>query len=181
MPRPNGRTTHTWGSTAEERELDFPCDRYLPAADGAVYRAVSVDAPAAVLFRWLCQLRAAPYSYDWIDNLGRRSPQELTPGLEDLELGQAVMTIFELVEFEQDRHLTIEMRRLRRLFGEIAGTYLIVPIDGGRCRLVVKLAIRWPRAPVWGWAARAWLPAGDLVMMRRQLLNLKSLAEAGAR
>ena len=88
------------------------------------------------------------------------------------------MTIFELAEFEPDRQLTLELRRMTGFFGEIAGTYLIVPLYEDRCRLVVKLSVRWPRVPIWGRAIRAWLPAGDMVMMRRQLLNLKSLAEA---
>jgi hypothetical protein len=88
------------------------------------------------------------------------------------------MTIFELAEFERDRHLTLNLGRMTAFFGEIAGTYLIVPVDENRCRLVVKLAVRWPRIPIWGRATRALLPIGDMVMMRRQLLNLKSLAEA---
>jgi hypothetical protein len=88
------------------------------------------------------------------------------------------MTIFELAEFERDRHLTLNLGRMTAFFGEIAGTHLIVPVDENRCRLVVKLAVRWPRIPIWGRATRALLPIGDMVMMRRQLLNLKSLAEA---
>jgi hypothetical protein len=81
-----------WGSTPAERELPYPCDRYIAHPHGAYFRAVDVDAPAAIVFRWLCQLRVTPYSYDWIDNFGRRSPQTLTPGLEQLELGQTFMT-----------------------------------------------------------------------------------------
>ena len=167
----------TWGTTAAERARAFPCDRWLPGADDALFRAVDVDAPAAVVFRWLCQLRVAPYSYDWIDNFGRPSPRRLTPGLEALAVGQRAMSFFEIVEFEHDRHLTAVTRSA--LFGEIAASYVVVPRDAASCRLVVKVLVRHPPAPV-GWMTRALLPWGDLVMMRKQLLTLKTLAERPA-
>lgn len=66
--------TRTWGSAAQERQLDFACDGLVAEPNDALYRAQTVNAPPALLFRWLCQIRAAPYSYDWIDNLGRQSP-----------------------------------------------------------------------------------------------------------
>lgn len=169
-----------WGATADERAMAFPCDAHLPGADERYHRATGVDAPATVLFRRLCQLRVAPYSYDWIDNFGRRSPCELTPGLERLERGQRFMTLFELVDFKPDRHITLVLDRARRVFGEVVVTYLVVPRGDGRSRLVVRLAVRHPRGPV-GALARRLLPAGDLVMMRKQLLTLKELAERDSR
>lgn len=172
-------TTRTWGSTTQERQLEFACDRYVAGADDAFYRAVAVNAPAALLFRWLCQLRAAPYSYDWIDNLGRRSPRTLTAGLDRLRPGQRIMTVFELVEFGQDRHLTAVLDRFNALVGDLAITYLIVPETEERCRLVVKFVVAYPPAPM-GVAIRRLLPTGDLVMMRKQLLTLKQLAERDA-
>src|SRR5262249_38701467 len=113
-----------WGCTEDERRLEFACDRHLTAHDDALFRALTRDAPAPVVFRWLCQMRAAPYSYDWIDNFGRRSPRQLTPGLDQLEVGQSVMTLFDLVDFEIPRHLTIRSRP-SRLFGQFAATYLV--------------------------------------------------------
>lgn len=59
----------TWGSTEAERARQYPCDRWLVDPDDVCFRAIDVAAQPAVVFRWLCQLRAAPYSYDWIDNL----------------------------------------------------------------------------------------------------------------
>jgi hypothetical protein len=132
---------NAWGTTEEERSLPFPCDRYLERSDAAYYRGVTIKAPPEVIFRWLCQMRVAPYSYDWIDHLGRQSPRELTPGLEELAIGQRVM-IGPLVEFERDRHLTILMRS--RMFGDMAVTYLIVPKSAATCRVLVKLAVRYP-------------------------------------
>jgi hypothetical protein len=171
----------TWGSTPAERELPYPCDRYLPHPHGAYFRAVDVDAPAAIIFHWLCQLRVTPYSYDWIDNLGRRSPQTLTPGLEQLELGQTFMTMFELVEFERDRHLTLLARRFRWAFGEVSVTYMVVPAGENRCRLIVKLLGNYPNGRVGRLLLQPTMPWLDLFMMRRQLLNLKALAERDAR
>jgi len=158
--------------------MAFPCDRFLPDADGEYFRAVGVAAPAGVLFRWLCQLTVAPYSYDLVDNFGRRSPRELTPGAGRLARGQRVMTIFELVDFREGEHLTLAMSdpRAVSLFGRVALSYVVLPVSEHSCRLVAKLRVRYPERPPGSWM-RWLLPWGDLLMMRKQLLTLKHLAE----
>ena len=178
-PDAGGSIAVTWGTTPDERRMPFPCDRHVSSPDAAYFRGVDVHASPAIVFRWLCQLRVAPYSYDCIDNLGRRSPRRLTPGLERLAVGQRFMTGFELVDFERDRHLTLVARPS---FASVCGlqalavTYLASPQATAESRLVVKLLIR--HAPGTVGTLAAWLlPWADLVMMRKQLLTLKQLAE----
>lgn len=166
----------TWGTTAAERAQPFPCDRLLPNHAAAYFRGVTVEAPPSVVFRWLCQLRVAPYSYDWIDNLGRPSPSSLTPGLEQLAIGQTVMTMFTLAAFEPGQHLTLQSKALQTVFGDLAVTYAVQSLGEARSRLLVKLLVHYPRSPL-GWLMRLLLPWGDLLMMRKQLLTLKRLAE----
>jgi hypothetical protein len=168
-------TFRTWGTTPSERLLSFPCDDVVPDANEVWHRGVDVRAAPEVVCAWLCQLRVAPYSYDWIDNFGRRSPRTLTPELQRLEAGQIFMRLFELASFETNRHVTVRLPESGR-FPPSAISYVVQPQTPGACRLLVKLALR--LAP--GWAGRAvrWLGPGlDLFMMRRQLLNLKGLAE----
>ena len=160
----------TWGSTAEERGEAFPCDRYLDQPFESCFRAVDVDAPTDLTFRWLCQLRVAPYSYDWIDNFGRRSPRRRDPKIEQLAVGQRAMTIFRIVDFEIDRQITFVIDRTK-VFGKVAVTYALRPTARGS-RILVKLNYQLASALM-----RWILPAGDLVMMRKQLLTLKQLAE----
>jgi hypothetical protein len=169
-------SVYEWGSTAAERAQPFPCDPLVPSPDETLYRALDVYADSTILFRWLCQLRAAPYSYDWLDNRGRRSPQRLTPGLEKLEIGQRAMSIFRITSFEQDRSITLLSHG--PIFGRVACTYRVRADGQGRSRLVVKLLVAYPDRAVLGHPMRVLLPFGDLVMMRRQLLNLRALAAA---
>lgn len=181
---------YTWGSTAEERLMPFPCDRYIESSDEAYFRAITVNAPPQILFRWLCQLKVGSYSYDWLDHLERMffnvqesipahpSPKQLLPEMESLLLGQRVMGIFKLIEFERNRHLTIVMddKRAISMFGDIAASYVIFPVTDNTCRLVLKGHIRYPRNPFLSWMP-SFLPWGDLWMMRKQFLRLKNLAE----
>ena len=166
---------YTWGSTADERAEPFPCDKLLPEASGTLFRGVDVKAPAGAVYRWLCQLRVAPYSYDRLDNGGRTSPQTLTPGLDRLEAGQRMMSMFRLAAFEPDCSITATSHG--RLFGRVAITYRVRERVPGRSRLLAKVLVVPDAGAPWSLPMRLILPPGDLVMMRRQLLNLRDLAQ----
>jgi hypothetical protein len=170
-----------WGVTVVEQDLAYACDAYVPHADGVWHRGTDVAAPVPVVYRWLCQLRVAPYSYDLIDNFGRRSPRTLTPRLDQLEVGQRVMHVFEIVEFEYGRHLTAQVKRARALFADTAVTYMVQPAQDGGTRLLVKVVFHYPKLGVVQPLLRTVYPIGDAIMMRRQLANLRRLAERDAR
>jgi hypothetical protein len=168
-----------WGSEAAERSRPFPCDPLLERPDAIWFRGVTIRAPAEVIFRWLCQLRVAAYSYDWISHPGRRSPRHLVPGLEALAVGQRAMGSFDLVAFERPRQLTLRLRpdsREARFLEGLAVSYVVEASGSNACRLLVKLIMR-HRPGLVGRATRRAAPWLDLVMMRRQLLNLRALAE----
>jgi hypothetical protein len=118
---------------------------------------------------WVAQVRTAPYSYDWIDNLGRRSPRELAR-LPEPRAGDRFTTIGgrwgagRIVSVDPGRQLTAT------IMGAFV-SYVLVPQEPDVTRLLLKVASRTAR-----WAAPGF-SVGDLIMARRQLLNLKHLAE----
>jgi len=153
----------TWGARPSERTRQLPCDAVRPRASVQADRAISIAAPPPIVFSWLCQLRVAPYSYDALDNLGRRSPRERNPELVHLEIGQRFMTVFALRSFVGGKQITLRSKG-------VAVTYRVRP-EGAGSRLHVRVWFGGPRPVA---HLLAW---GDLVMMRKQLLTLKSLAE----
>lgn len=186
------RLPHVWGATPAEVLRDYPADRLLDGRTLAMTRAVPVAAPQELAWRWLCQIAVAPYSYDLLDNRGRRSPRELTPGADDLHVGKLMM-IFRVTSYEPGHHWTgVTTPAAARLFGPVAVTYAAEPFETARpsppqeppgpdaaasrmvCRLVCEVdgPVARLRAPLLAW--------GDLVMMRKELLTLRSLAERDA-
>ena len=167
-----------WNATSDEEKELFPCDRYMTSKYRSLIRAINVSAPANIVFRWICQLKIAPYSYDWLDNGRRQSPRQLTPGLEQLELGQNFM-IGRIVEFEEGRQITcVILPELESKFGPTSLTYVVKNTAPATSRIVVKADIG---ARNWLERFRRFLLAwGDLIMMRKQLITIKSLAEGNS-
>jgi hypothetical protein len=154
--------------TDSETSRSYPCDDFVASPALQAWRGVQVAAPPEAVWPWVAQVRAAPYSYDWIDNRGRRSPRELL-GLPEPRAGDRFTTaggreLGRIVSVDPGRQLT----------GTIMGAYMsyvLVPADHGGTRLLLKVVSQVSR-----WTAPA-LSVGDLIMARRQLLNLKQLAE----
>ena len=156
-----------WNVTDDEVARHYPCDDFVPAPTLQAWRGVTVHATPETLWPWVCQIRIAPYSYDWIDNLGCRSPQQLQ-GLPEPVVGDAFSTA---AARRFGRILATEPPT--QLTGEIMGaciSYVLVP-EGHTTRLLMKIVTAMSR-----WLTPG-LSVGDLIMARRQLLNLKRLAE----
>jgi hypothetical protein len=170
----------TWNVTPAEQAARLPCDDLMPGAV-RLDRAISIDAPISIAFAWLCQLRVAPYSYDLLDNIGRRSPRIRSAELTDLAVGQpfvrifGLVHIFELAAFAPDEHITLRppadsvMSRL----ASVSNTYSVRP-EGKGTRLHVRVLFEGP------WLLGQTLALVNLLMMRRQLRVLKKLAERDA-
>lgn len=159
-----------WNVTDDEVGRHYPCDDFVRAPTLQAWRGVTVHTTPEALWPWVAQIRLAPYSYDWIDNLGRRSPTELV-GLPEPVVGEAFTTAGTR---RFGRILAVDPPT--QVTGEIMGaciSYVLVPEDQ-TTRLLMKVTTAMSR-----WLT-PWLSVGDLVMARRQLLNLKHLAERTA-
>jgi hypothetical protein len=168
---------YCWNATDEEIIRKYPCDYYLPNPDNEYIRVISIQTNPKILFRWLCQLKEAPYSYDMIDNFGKRSPRYLIPGSEKLSIGQTIMDMFKIVDFQYNKHITMKIdgRIPKLIFGECVVSYLIQSNNKG-CRLIVKARTNHSKNIFFFWIP--WiLPWGDLLMLRKQFITFKQITE----
>lgn len=158
-----------WGVTDDEVSRHYPCDDVVPSPSVQAWRGVTVHAAPDEVWPWVTQIQWAPYSYDWIDNLGHRSPQQLldtpppVPG--EHFTSTANRPLGRLLSVQPQVHYT------GCLLGAVVMSYVLVPANEETTRLLLKIVMNG-----YGWLAPA-LSVGDLVMARRQLLNLKRLAE----
>ncbi|MGW4463756.1 polyketide cyclase [Micromonospora sp. NPDC004704] len=160
-----------WGVTESEILRAYPCDDFVVSPVLQAWRGVRVNAPAPAVWPWVAQVRLAPYSYDWIDNLGRRSPRHLV-GLPEPRVGEAFSSVG-----GRKRGRILSVAPGTQLTGRIMNacmSYVLVPDGHNTTRLLLKVVMRTNRVVALG------LSVGDLVMARRQLLTFKQLAERDA-
>lgn len=160
-----------WGVTSAEIARHYPCDDLIPAPGVQLWRGVTARTAPEDVWPWVAQIRIAPYSYDWIDNLGRRSPQVLR-GLPEPVVGEPFSRAFGGRPVGRILSVTAGEQLTATIMGTVM-SYLLVPVEQGEhTRLLLKIVARGVQR------VTPLLVLGDLIMARRQLLNLAALAEA---
>jgi len=65
-------------------------------------RHIEIRADASAVFVWLKQLRVAPYSFDFMDNRGRKSPGYIIENLPPLKVNAHYLLAFHIFGFEEN-------------------------------------------------------------------------------
>ena len=157
-----------WGVTEPETNRCYPCDEFVPEPGLQLWRGVTVQAPPDRVWPWVTQIRLGPYSYDWVDNFGRRSPRHLCKVREPVP-GDAFTSALGGRDVGRILAVAPGQDLTAKIMGAVL-SYVLVP-DGSNTRLLLKIV-----ASRGGFAGQL-LSLGDLIMARRQLLNLARFAE----
>jgi hypothetical protein len=170
-----------WGATEAEIERPMPGDEQLPGASFTATRAITMRARPEHVWPWLVQIgfnRAGWYSYDLLDNLGRRSAERVIPELQAISVGDWVPMSGTITEQTAFRVAAFEPARML-LWAKPDSTWawLLVPIDGERTRVVSRLRCRHQSGTILGLAGVLLIELGDFPMFRKLLLNLRRRAE----
>jgi hypothetical protein len=145
---------------------------------------VTIEATPEQIWPWIVQLgwgRAGWYSYDWVDNGGKRSSWEIMDEHQHLEIGSqfpmSPWTAMYCRDFEAPRWLLMRM-------GDKEGTrdigsflYYLDPIDEKQTRLLIRMRdkYRWLNPPIL--LMQLAVDVGDIIFQRKHLLGLKARAE----
>jgi hypothetical protein len=167
-----------WGATDDEVQRLMPGDNLTQSPQLDSTRALTIHASPEQIWPWLVQIgrgRAGWYSYDFIDNPGRRSADTILPEYQHLEVGDYVPTGigrgFRVIHLEPPLFLVLELAPGATW---AAGLY---PVNDSETRLVSRIRVRWnlrdPREAV----IAAVVDPGDFIMMRKMMLGIKRRAE----
>lgn len=176
----------TWGSRDEEIEADMPGDEIAVPSRFTATRALTIDAPPMAVWPWLTQVgrgRAGFYSYDVLDNGGRRSATAVLPEFQRVAAGDLAApmsnppsssTSFVVASVDEGKSLVWAK-------GDAVWTWQLAP-EGAGTRLVVRLRRgAMPGHPVRSVMGAALLEIGDFPMMQMMLRGIRDRAESLAR
>lgn len=179
-----------WGATGRERSMPLPGDEIVIRPNMESTRAITIDAPPSDVWPWLVQMgkgRGGLYSYDWLDIafgfLDEPSAEAILPEHQALRAGDAIpmgcdetqADDFVVHAVDPERALVIgawapEFR------DKVSWSMVLYPLGTRRTRLIVRVRGSLPM-DAQGILTYALLEPATFVMLRKQMLNLKRLAE----
>jgi hypothetical protein len=167
-----------WGATSEEIRSSVVGDDLCAEATLVATRSITIKAPPQDVFPWIRQMgfgRAGWYSYDWIDNLGRKSATRVHDEWQSLESGDTVPSgpiSFTAAIVDPPRHFVLEIKSLGRKSPRMHFTLAYELRDDPQgTRLVTRMRSH-IKLPLGLLFEKLILGPGDGIMLRRQLLTI---------
>ncbi|HMD56593.1 MAG TPA: hypothetical protein VKG82_03885 [Solirubrobacteraceae bacterium] len=166
---------------AGEAARSFPGDELVGDAKVGWTHAVTVRARPADIWPWLVQMgcrRAGWYSYDGLDNGGVPSANRIVSELQRVEAGDIFPQtpkadkLFVVRTVEPDRALVLGDDA-----GSMSWAFVLEPVDETSTRVITRSRGAYDRLALGLMLKLVWHPI-HFGMQRRQLLNLKRLAES---
>lgn len=169
-----------WGATDAEVKRSMPGDDLVGQPTFNATRAVSIKAPAANIYPWIVQMgmtRAGWYSYDWLDNLARRSAEQILPEYQTIQIGSLVPLSpdgkqgMQVKDFSPNQWIVWVDKP-----GDTSWTWGIYPEGQNQTRLVTRVRVkyRWLSPSLF---FNLMIEFCDLPMMRKCLLGIQRRAE----
>lgn len=180
-----GNVSQHWNASVDEIGSVMPGDELIDEPQLNATRSITIAAPPEQVFPWIRQMgfgRAGWYSYDLVDNLGRRSATRIHPEWQNVFSGDQVPggpINFTAVTVDEPSVFVLALGEPDAGRARVAFTLayrLDSASDGTTTRLVTRVRSRID-LPAGRLTARYLLGPGDGFMLRKQLANLRRRAE----
>ena len=169
-----------WGATEDEITSSVVGDDLCSGATLSATRCITIAASPEDVFPWIRQMgfgRAGWYSYDWLDNLGKRSATSILDEWQDVKSGDLIPSgpiAFTATIVEPPRAFVLEIKNCKKSTPRLHFTlaYELRRVAEGT-RLVTRMRSR-INVPGGRLIEKFILGPGDGIMLRRQLMTLAS-------
>jgi hypothetical protein len=169
-----------WGARDEEIVREMPGDTIVKQATFDATRGVSVKATPEEIYPWIVQMgvsRAGWYSYDILDNLGRRSAEEILPEFQKIAVGDVIPMS---PDGKQGMFVKDFVVNEWVLWGDHKGdstwVWGMYPEEDGSTRLITRVRVQY-RIFSWDVFFNLLIEFADIWMMRKCMRGIKWRAE----
>ena len=179
-----------WGASDSEVDMVLPGDDIVRRPNMCSTRAITIHAPPSDVWPWLVQMgkgRGGLYSYDWLDIafgiLDKPSSDVIMPEFQSLNTGDTIpLGCNEDTKDDFYVHLAREDEAL--VIGandpfyrdRVSWAIVLLPEGRHRTRLIMRVRGDVPM-DAQGIVTYALMDPASFVMLRKQMLNLRRLAE----
>ncbi len=187
-----------WGTASEEVNQPLPGDELVPAPMLGYTRAITIQAPAVRVWKWLVQIgqgRGGLYSYDGLENLAGckiHSTNQIIPELQDAQVGELIRLgpqgypCFAVAAVDPARALVLvsanpqtgqpveHTSQAAKGYSIATWQFILKALDENTTRLLVRQRLSYSPDLAWVW--RLTEPVG-FVMERKMMLGIRQRAE----